>query len=249
MPATAAALAEGKLSIDQAELLAEANQAAIADLFAGEEQLLLNDVLSCRVSEARRRVAYWIEEAYERIGKDRGDRGHDGRCLYAARTFQGNIDLKGTLDPIGGSEFIDELERLEQQMFETDWADGTVISPSQVIPLLGNADIERIVFDGPHASSMSASADDFTGALRRAIEVRDPLQHPSAATSPPPNATSTTSSSTAKAGSPSKTTDAACAPSTIGNATANTTNDHRPKMTMSSRARRNSLERAMSLVL
>ena len=245
MPATAAALAEGKLSIDQAELLAEANQAAIADLFARDEQLLLNDVLSLRLPQARQCVAYWIELAFESIGQERGDRQHDGRHFTAVRTFEGTVDLKGRLDPVAGSEFIDELERLEQQMFETDWAtaraehgpnalpkylprtaaqrradalvemarrsramvpgsqcpkplftvlcgygafsrmcelaDGTVISPSQLVPLLADADIERIVFDGPsRVIDVGVRRRFFTGALRRAIEVRDrTCQHPS----------------------------------------------------------------------
>jgi hypothetical protein len=238
MPGTATALAEGKLSVDQADLLGLANQPAIAQLFAEEEQLLLNDVQSCRVTEAQRRVASWIEEAFERIGQDRGDRGHDRRCLYTARTFQGAIDVKGTLEPTAGTEFVNELERLEEQMFEADWAaaraehgrnalpkhlprtatqrrhdalivmarrsramvpgsqhprplitvlagygafsricelaDGTVVSPGQVVPLLAEADIERIVFDGPsRVIDVGVRRRFFTGALRRAIEVRD----------------------------------------------------------------------------
>ena len=53
-------------------------------------------------------------------------------------------------------------------------ADGTVVSPRQVVPLLGEADIERIVFDGPsRVIDVGVRRRFFTGALRRAIEVRD----------------------------------------------------------------------------
>jgi hypothetical protein len=245
MPVTREALAEGKLSVDQADALAHANQPDIAHLFAEEEAMLIGDVASVRVPEAQRRIAQWIDEAFERIGRDRGDRGIDNRTLYATRIFGGVVDLKGSLEPMGGTEFLNELKRLEQQMFEADWAaaraehgpdalpshlprtapqrrhdaliemarrsralvpgtqhprplitvlagygafsrmcqlaDGTPVSPGQVIPYLADADIERIVFDGPsRVIDVGVRRRFFSGALRRAIEVRDRhCQHPS----------------------------------------------------------------------
>jgi hypothetical protein len=57
---------------------------------------------------------------------------------------------------------------------------GTVIAPGQVVPLLSEADMERIVFDGPDRVMSVSRKRTFTGALRRAIEVRDRrCQHPS----------------------------------------------------------------------
>jgi hypothetical protein len=60
-------------------------------------------------------------------------------------------------------------------------AEGTVVSPSQVFPLLTEADIERIIFDGPsRVIDVGVRQRLFTGALRRAVEVRDlHCQHPS----------------------------------------------------------------------
>jgi hypothetical protein len=60
-------------------------------------------------------------------------------------------------------------------------ADGTVIAPGDVAPLLERADIERIMFDGPsRVIDVGVRRRFFTGALRRAIEVRDRhCQHPS----------------------------------------------------------------------
>jgi hypothetical protein len=48
MPVTAAALREGKLSIDQADLLAHANQLAVAELFARDESMLIGQILMMR---------------------------------------------------------------------------------------------------------------------------------------------------------------------------------------------------------
>jgi hypothetical protein len=64
-------------------------------------------------------------------------------------------------------------------------ADGTVIAPGQVVPLLAEADIERIVFDGPDRVISVSRRRTFTGALRRAIEVRDRhCLHPSGCDEP-----------------------------------------------------------------
>jgi hypothetical protein len=52
-------------------------------------------------------------------------------------------------------------------------ASGIVLAPGQVVPLLSEADIERIVFDGPSRVLDVGEKRAFTGALRRAIEVRD----------------------------------------------------------------------------
>lgn len=52
-------------------------------------------------------------------------------------------------------------------------AEGTVITPGQVVPHLADAEIERIVFDGPDRVMGVSRRRAFTGALRRAIEVRD----------------------------------------------------------------------------
>ena len=52
-------------------------------------------------------------------------------------------------------------------------ADGTVIAPGTVAGLLDKAAIERVVFDGPDRVMAVGTTRLFTGALRRAIEVRD----------------------------------------------------------------------------
>ncbi len=64
-------------------------------------------------------------------------------------------------------------------------AEGVVITPGQVVPHLGDADIERVVFDGPDRFIGVSNRRTFTGALRRGIEVRDRhCQHPSACDEP-----------------------------------------------------------------
>jgi hypothetical protein len=52
-------------------------------------------------------------------------------------------------------------------------ASGQVLTPGEVAALLDDAVIERVVFDGPSRVIDVGQARLFTGALRRAIQVRD----------------------------------------------------------------------------
>ncbi len=53
-------------------------------------------------------------------------------------------------------------------------ANGTVVSPGALVPWLDEAHVERVVFDGPsRVIDVGVERRLFTGALRRAIQVRD----------------------------------------------------------------------------
>jgi hypothetical protein len=53
-------------------------------------------------------------------------------------------------------------------------ANGTVVAPGALLPWLDGAYIERVVFDGPsRVIDVGVTRRLFTGATRRAIEVRD----------------------------------------------------------------------------
>jgi hypothetical protein len=59
-------------------------------------------------------------------------------------------------------------------------ADGTVLTPGQLLPWLTDADIERIIFDGPSRVIDVGTRRIFKHAARRALEVRDrTCWHPS----------------------------------------------------------------------
>ena len=52
-------------------------------------------------------------------------------------------------------------------------ADGTVITPGTLATQLDEALIERVIFDGPSRIIDLGQARSFTGAARRALEIRD----------------------------------------------------------------------------
>lgn len=177
-----------------------------------------------------------MQMADEERAESRSTRLAERRSAQVSRTFEGTVDLHALFDPVSGEVFASELERLEKQLFENDWADarqrlggeiescdlrrtsaqrrcdalvlmarrsassgnhharrplisvvvdkrtfgrvcelasGTVITPGSLVPLLGEAEIERIVYDGKSRVIDVGRRRLFTGALRRAIEVRD----------------------------------------------------------------------------
>ena len=69
-------------------------------------------------------------------------------------------------------------ERTFEQLCEL--SNNAVTTPHALLPYLGHADIESVLFDGPSTVIAVSRRRTFTGAVRRAIQVRDRrCQHPS----------------------------------------------------------------------
>ena len=74
-------------------------------------------------------------------------------------------------------------DRTAQQLCEL--ANGTVIRPSELVEYFDAAMLETVLFDGPSTVLSVSRRRSFTGAIRRAIEVRDRrCQHPSGCDEP-----------------------------------------------------------------
>ena len=239
MPLTADALAGGSLSPEHVDLLSAANDGHRASLFADHEAALVEQCKALRFADARRAVDYWRQRADGEAAEDDAARQVEARTVTASRTFDGMVDVRALLDPVGGAAFADELNRLTEAQRRADLADGVirtatqrradalvemairsrtapndglrprpllsilvgeatlahvcelatgvVLAPGQLLPLLSETDIERIVFDGPDRVMSVSKRRTFTGAVRRAIEVRDRhCQHPSGCDEPAP---------------------------------------------------------------
>ena len=122
MPATTAAFAAGALSPDAVDLLARVNTAKAAALFARDEQVLVEQCRRLRYASAKRSVAYWHHCADDDgTGRDARAR-HDRRSGSAARTPNDMVHGRAWLDPVGGGIFLNELQRLERQLYRDDLA-------------------------------------------------------------------------------------------------------------------------------
>jgi hypothetical protein len=238
MPATAAAFAAGRLSVDYVDLLVNARTEPVAHLFARDEPVLLDQLARLSYPDAVQVVDHWRMMADQEADVKRRDRQRADRHAHADRTFGGGIHVSGFLPGLEGTIVLTELHRLERELFDADLAaaraqwgvdalahlartgrqrgadaiiemakrsaamapgsrlpaplfsvlcgldglraglcqleDGTVISPVELVPFLTDAYIERIVFDGPsRVIDVGERTRFFTGALRRAIQIRD----------------------------------------------------------------------------
>jgi hypothetical protein len=207
--------------------------------FAKAEEELVTSACTHRYDKFHRDVQYWRQEAEPDLVEDEAAVLHDARHLHASRSFEGCVVVDGVLDAVGGSIFLNELQRLEQHLFKADWAaakerlgrdphvheldrtpaqrradavevmaersaakapgaveprvllhvlvgyetfagritelaDGTVLTPGQVVSLLNMSDVQRVVFDGPsNVIDIGAKQRLFRGATRTAIQLRD----------------------------------------------------------------------------
>ncbi|MBK9179758.1 MAG: DUF222 domain-containing protein [Acidimicrobiales bacterium] len=141
-----------------------------AELTRLEDQLYVEDV-----AEARRRLGR-DDVTQAELARTPAQRRADALVRMAERSRTA---------PAGGRRpeplitVVVGLETFAGALCQLD--DGTVLTAAQWLPLLDRADIESIVFDSAkRALSVSVRERFFTGALRRAIEVRDQhCQHPS----------------------------------------------------------------------
>lgn len=241
MPETDAALAAGEIGLAQAHRLAGLNGGRTADAFAESETQLVDFARSLEWIDFTRALAYWRQLADpDGVEQDAAD-DEAQRRLHLSEGLNGTGILDAVLTPTGHATVSEALRRIEQELFEADWADararlgddatpadlartpaqrradalvemanramavpegakrprpllsiycgyetfagrilelanGTVLTPGTLVRLLQEADdlvIERAVFDGPSRVVDLGEGRLFTGALRRAIELRD----------------------------------------------------------------------------
>ena len=189
-------------------------------------------------------VTYFIQMA-DPDGAEEADLARRARRdAYVVESMHGMYLVGGNLDPISGAIVAGELARLEEELFEAEWAEakealgrdpkvhelertpaqrradalvemavrskgakagerrplprfsvlvgyetihgricriegGPIVTPGALLPWLDEASFERIVFSPGTRIECSKTARFFTGATRRAIEVRDQYLHPS----------------------------------------------------------------------
>ena len=122
MPAVSLAYEAGAVSSDHVRLLAAAQRSA-PEAFDAKEHQLVADAMALRFDTFTRRVRMFQLE-HDRAGSDdRAAAALDRRECFASKTFEGTLEERTTFDPIGGDVWLNEMQRLEKQLFDQDWAD------------------------------------------------------------------------------------------------------------------------------
>ncbi len=241
MPIVAAAFSCGAIGGAHVDVLVKAAKAvahANTEAFGLCEEALVQAAQELTFVPFANAVAYFTQMA-DPDGAEEADMARRARRdAYVIQSINGMYLLGGNLDPIGGAIVAGELSRIEQLLFEAEWAKakedlgrdpkvhelprtpaqrradalvemavrskgakatdrrpaplfsvfvgyetlkgrisqiegGPVVSPGALVPWLSEADFERIIFGPGNRIECSKKARFFTGATRRAIEVRD----------------------------------------------------------------------------
>ena len=208
------------------------------DAMEESEEMLVGFARDLRFCDFERALSYFEQMSDPDGTEEREELRRSRRDVYLESSFEGTWFGKMTLDPVSGSIVREELDRLEKEMYLSDWqrakeasghdprpdelertpserradalvemarrskssppdavsarvlisvlvdyptllgrvcelANGQVITPGTLLGLLDEAYVERVVFEGPDRIAVGPSSRFFTGATRRAIEIRD----------------------------------------------------------------------------
>ena len=121
MPATAAALAAGDITLAHARRLATLCAPDTAAAFAEAEEFLVGQARSMRWADFTKAAGYWLRLARD-DGPDPDKADHDRRKVSLHDGLRGTGLLSGELTPTAKATVRSALERLERELFDADWA-------------------------------------------------------------------------------------------------------------------------------
>lgn len=122
MPVTAQAFAAGDISERHASVLASLAGGGTADFFARDEAELVDDARLLSWADFCRAMEYWRQCA-DPDGAEK-DAAHDAtlRRVHLSPGLRGTGHLDGLLTSLGRTTVASALSRIEQELFEADWA-------------------------------------------------------------------------------------------------------------------------------
>jgi hypothetical protein len=215
------------------------------DALIRDEAMLVEHARNLGYGAFRQALAYWEQHVDPDGCEEQAEARRARRDVRLSTSFEGICLGTITLDAAGGAIVMGELRRIEQALFEADWADakelagdddglehrlartpaqrradalvematrsrsappgarrpaplltvlvdyptlagrvceladGTVLTPGELLPWITQADVERAVFGPDRRVEVGETTRFFRGATRRAIEIRDRVcSHP-----------------------------------------------------------------------
>jgi len=238
LPVAAAAWRKGDIGAAQLDALIRVKSPVTEQALARDETLLVDYATDMKFAHFSQALDYWEQLADQDGTEEAAQARRDRRDVYLVPTPNGYFG-KMNFDFVEGAIVAKELERLEKELFEADWAEakerlgrdpllhelartsaqrradatvemavrsasarategrrpeplftvvidyetllgrisqleqGPVVPPGSLLPWLDTATFERIIFAPGKRAECSVTARFFTGATRRALEVRD----------------------------------------------------------------------------
>jgi hypothetical protein len=238
MPLVGEAWLNGDIGGAQVDILARVRTPVTEAAFERDEEFLVEKAKEMKFEAFSGVVAYWAQQADPDGASESDMERRARRNVFLTSSLDGMWLGEMTLDPISGAIVSGELERLERELFELDWAkareelgrepklhelartsaqrvadalvematrsrtapadgrrprplfsflvgyesfrgriselaQGQVLSPDSLLEWLDGAEFERAVFAPGKRVEVSITSRLFTGATRRAIELRD----------------------------------------------------------------------------
>jgi hypothetical protein len=123
LPAVEAAWLAGEVGEAQVRLFAEVRTPGTAEVLARDEAMLVDQAQKLGYRSFVRALAYWAQLADPEGAEASAEAQHAGRKVHLSETFGGSWAMSGHFDPIGGAVLSRALGIIEQELFETDWAE------------------------------------------------------------------------------------------------------------------------------
>ena len=123
MPAVEEAWLAGDIGEAHATLFARARTPEAAATFERDEAMLVEHARTLRYDHFARTMAYWRQLADPEGTEKEAGAQREARRVHLSQTFGGTWILNGVLDPVSGTIVAKALKRIEDELFEADWAE------------------------------------------------------------------------------------------------------------------------------
>ncbi|HUS62256.1 MAG TPA: DUF222 domain-containing protein [Acidimicrobiales bacterium] len=123
MPATADAWQRGEISSDAAGLLMRTRNNRTAEHFERDEADLVDSARTMTYKKLSGVLTYWSMHADPDGAEDFASKLFNDRRAHLSTTFGGAVVGDQLFDPIGGAVVANVLKRIEDELFEADWAE------------------------------------------------------------------------------------------------------------------------------
>ena len=118
-----AAWLSGDIGEPHVGLFVGARRPATEACFARDEAMLVGQATELRYHHFARALAYWSQLADPDGTEKSAEAQHSARYLRMSQTFGGSWALDGLFDPIDGSIIAAVLGKIEDELFDKDWAE------------------------------------------------------------------------------------------------------------------------------
>jgi hypothetical protein len=123
LPETAEAFARGDITGDAVDVLVSADHGNTEDALHLAEKKLVEQACRLRHDRFVQYMNYW-KQTIDQDGTDEdAEKRRNQRDVYLVQGFGGIWFGQMTLDPVSGTIVANELDRLEQMLFDAEWAE------------------------------------------------------------------------------------------------------------------------------